>query len=347
MDATQEGALLDRIENYLTAQDTPATEEPKQEDVADEPKGESEEVTAEVEEPEAEQEPKDDVQDEGEESHLEISHLANYLGVDEDRLDVDEDGTVYVKTKIDGEEGRAKFQDLVKSYQLEGHLNKQNMEVAEQKKALQAKIAEVEQQATQRVQQLESLTKLAWDELNREYNAVNWQELRQYDPAEYAAKLADFQQRDARIRSALSHLDQEKSQSEQVKQAKLAEKLAESEKLVLQSIPEWMNQEVANRDVAKLKEYLPKAGFTLDENDYLTDHRFVVMLRKAMLYDDLQQSKDIVTKKVVKAPKLVKPGSPQTKQERDGKTITALKSTIKKSGGDKGIEEYLLRTGKV
>lgn len=341
MDATQEGAILDRLENYLTAQESPV-EEPKQTEQVEE----VEEVPAETE-VEAEQEQKDDVPSEVEESQLELSQFAKILGIDEDKLDLDDEGNVYVKTKIDGEEGRAKFHDLVKSYQLEGHLNKQNMEVAEQRKALQAKMAEVEQQAQARVQQLEAVTNVAIQELHREFQSIDWQTLRATDPGEYAAKLTEFQQREARIGQAVQQIQAEKYQAETQNQERFKEYLREESQKLLNAIPEWSNPEIAQKEKTELKSFAVQHGFTAQELDQLSDHRSVLILRMAKAYADLQKSKPDVTKKVVKAPKLVKPGSPVSKQERDQNSVAALKSAIKKSGGDKGIEAYLLRTGKV
>ena len=42
------------------------------------------------------------------------------LGIDADSVDVDEDGTIKVKTKIDGTEGTAKLQDLLRSLPASG-----------------------------------------------------------------------------------------------------------------------------------------------------------------------------------------------------------------------------------
>lgn len=340
MDATQEGAILERLENYLTASDSPV--EQKQE-----VKAEVEvEVPAETE-VEAEQEQKEDVQDEVTESQIELSTFAQILGIDEDKLDVDDDGNVYVKTKIDGEEGRAKFQDLVKSYQLEGHLNKRNMEVAEQQKMLQAKMAEVEQQAQARIQQLEAVTSVAIQELQREYQSVDWQNLRVADPGEYAAKIAEFQQREARIGQAVQKIQAERQQAELQNQERFNNYLREESQKLLNAIPEWTKPEVAQKEKNDIKTYAMGYGYQPAELESLADHRQVLILRKAMLYDQIQKSKPDVTKRVVKAPKLVKPGSPVSKQERDSESLASLKSTIRKSGGDKGIEAYLLRTGKV
>lgn len=342
MDATQtEGAILGRIEKYLSPQDAPAQPEPKAESVEEEVK------EAPAVEEEAEQEQTDDVQDDVTESQIELSQFASILGIDEDKLDVDDDGNVFVKTKIDGEEGRAKFQDLIKSYQLEGHLNKQNMEVAEARKALQAQIVEHEQQAQARLQQLESLSQIAYQELQREYQSIDWQTLRVSDPGEFAAKVTEFQQREANIGQAFQKIQTEKQQAENQNKERFNQYLRDESAKLLQAIPEWSKPEVALKEKAELKTFAMSHGFQAEELDQLSDHRSVLMLRKAMLYDQLQQSKPGIEKRVIKAPKLVKPGSPVTRQERDKTSLAAIKDTIRKSGGEKGVVEFLLKTGKV
>lgn len=348
-EATQQGASVhERLEALLAADEAPvseATDEPNEALEADETAVESEEEAAEQDDAAETEEASEDAQ-EGDEPHIELSHLAEYLGIDEDRLAVDDDGKVYVKTKVDGEEGRAKLNDLIKSYQLEGHLNKRNMEVAEQQKALQAKQAELEQQAQARLQQLEDLTKLAYQELQQEYQAVNWAELERDDPAMYATMQLKFQQRQNRLQQAHQQMQQERAQLQQTQQEAYQRHLREESQRLLQAIPEWADEAVAKKERGEIRSFALEAGFKAEEVDNIADHRVVKLLRDAMRYRQLQQSKPEVTKKVKTAPKLVRPGQASSPQERQAQGMSKLKSTIRKSGGKEGIAAYLLATGK-
>lgn len=334
-----------RLEAYLEPRTAPATtddEQPTQTADADIP---GEEVDA-AQDEEAEA-PKGDDSGEENEPQLTTTEIAKYLGLDETIVDVDDEGNLLVKTKVDGQEGAAKLQDLLRSYQLKGHLDNRHREIVEQEQALREQLAAVEQQAQARVQQLEDLSKLAYQELQREYQSIDWQTLRSTDPAEFAAKVTEFQQREARIGQAMQHAQSERQQAEVQNQERFKEYLREESQKLQQAIPEWSKPEVAQKERAELRAYAINHGFQQQEIDQLSDHRSVVVLRKAMMYDQLQKSKPEISKKVVKAPKLVKPGTSATKQERDKLSLSAIKTAIKKSGGDKGIEEYLLRTGKV
>jgi hypothetical protein len=84
---------------------------------------------------------------------------------------VDESGVPIIKTKIDGKDGAAKLADLVKSYQLQGHAENRARAVAEQEKALQTRMQEVEQHVKARVDHVEQLANVAGAELMREYQS--------------------------------------------------------------------------------------------------------------------------------------------------------------------------------
>lgn len=347
--ATQQGASVeDRLEAYLgedEAAPEAETEAVQAEPEAVEEEAEGEEVEA--SEDDAEEDRDADAQ-EGEGEQLGLEDLAQYLKIEADRLDVDDEGNVYLKTKVDGEEGRATLQDLIKSYQLEGHLNKQNMEVAEQRKALQAKMAEAEQQAQSRLQQLEHLTQAAYQEMMGEYNAINWQQLREDDPSEFAAKQLEFQQRQQRINQMAQQVQGQRQQSEQVSTEAQRAKLAEEGAKLLQAIPEWSDSAVAQREKSELRQWMLSTGMEPQSVDAISDHREVVLLRKAMLYDRLQSSKPAISKKVKAAPKkLVKPGQSKSQQERAQQSVRSMRSVIQKSGGKQGVEDFLIASGKV
>src|SRR6478752_4270167 len=87
---------LARIEQMLRAEDGPDEDKSAQDDVATDGDGQK-----------------------SSEPQLTTSDLAKYLGLEDGSLDLEEDGSVKFKTKVDGVEGAAKLQDLLKSYQLQ------------------------------------------------------------------------------------------------------------------------------------------------------------------------------------------------------------------------------------
>ena len=221
------------------------------------------------------------------------------------------------------------------------------MEVTEQKKALESKMAELETQTQAKLQQLEDLTQIAWKQLTQEYQSIDWNELRYQDPGEYAAKQADFARRQAEIQGAYQEVQTERQQSADKQKEKSQTTVQEETNKLLNAIPEWKDNVIAEKERGEIRSFARTLGYTDQELSNLVDHRQVLLMRDAMKYRALQSSKTTVEKRVTKAPKLAKPGSPVSKQEREANNLKSLKSTVKKSGGKKGIAEYLLATGKV
>ena len=351
MSATQQGvetSIHDRLMGVIAPE--PEQETAVSEDIAEEtedleaeaPEAVTDEVAEEVS---VEAEPSEIEAQDGEPSdvqEIELSHIAEYLGATEDQFTVSDDGSLMVKTKIDGVEGQAKFSDLLKSYQLEGHLNKQSTEVAETQKALQSKLAEADQQIAEKVQQLESLSQLAYNDLLSEYNKIDWAELRANDPAEYTAKQMDFQNRQAQIGNLYQQAIDQREALSATDQAKMQEKIAEESTKLLQAYPAWSNPEVLQKEWKATGEYAARNGYSPEDYQSITDHRVLIALDKARKFDSLNKESQKVTKLVRKAPKIAKPGSTAAKIPSKQAADQKLKAQIKRDGGGKALHEYFL-----
>jgi len=331
---TADDNIQERLEKYLSADEPQAKPEPAA------PAPEAEQGAEEVPEVEPES-------DEGqaEEPSLAVSDLAKYLGIDESALDVDESGELHLKTKVDGQEGKAKLQDLITSYQLRAHLDNETRAAAENRKALQAHAAQVEQTIQERLGYVENLTNAAQAELQREFQGIPWQELRVNDPGQYAAYLADYQERQAQINNIAQVAANERQQFENQRTEQARQNRAEEAGKLLTVIPEWSDREVAIKENNETKAWAIKNGIPEQEYDGIPRAAYLGALRKAMLFDRMQGTKAAVEKRVIAAPKLVKPG--QAPSRGPDSNIRNLKAQIQKSGGKDGIVEYLLATGKV
>ncbi|MGD9381212.1 MAG: hypothetical protein PVI03_02095 [Candidatus Thorarchaeota archaeon] len=350
MSATQEGvesSIHDRLMSVLepemeqeidTSEESvePEAGEEVEELEAVEAEGDEESVEAEPSEIEAqEQEPSEPAQE------IELVHIAEYLGASEDQFTVSDDGELMVKTKIDGEEGQAKFSDLLKSYQLEGHLNKQSTELAETKKALQSKLADADGEIAQKVQQLETLSQLAYNELLSEYNAIDWAELEQDQPDIYAAKMIKFQNRQNEIANLYQKAQDQRSELAATGKV-TPEKIAEEKSKLLAAIPEWADEATFNKEWTSVGEYAISNGFSSEEYQGTTDHRLLVLLNKARQFDALNQKSPQVTNRVRKAPKIAKPGSTASKISNKQMEAQKRMAKIKRDGGGNALHEELL-----
>lgn len=336
-------SISERIEGFLAASEAPQSDPAPSEP----PKAETQQPETEAPETEAENSTAGDEPDAGEEPQISLSDVAKLLGVDESALDVDEDGGVKVKTKIDGKEGAAKFNDLLKSYQLQGHVDAKAREAAETQKALQERVSQFEAYAQQEAQRIAQLAEVAHKELMRDAANIDWDALAQQDPAAYVANQHNFQQRQARVQQLLNEAQQQQANYLQAQQAKVQQTLQQESQRLSSLIPEWADEKVRETEKTELRTWAKAQGFTDQDLSGLTRADVVSMMRKAMLYDKGQTKAEIVEKKVRAAPKLVKPGQSMDAAQRAKESVRSLKDNIRKTGGRSGIAEYLMATGKV
>lgn len=346
-------SITDRLERYLAAEDSPEPEQKAQgndggadddeyiDDTSDDGKPDPD-ANAEQDDKPAGDEQQDDQQ-----PQMTTADFAKVLGIDESMIDLDEEGVPIIKTKIDGKDGTAKFADVLKSYQLQGHVDNKAREVAEQQKALQQRMAEADQAVKARLDQMDNVIALAGDELVREFKSVDWQWLCENNAGEYAARMADFQARQQQLQAYAQHSENEKKGLE-AKQIENLKAFAAQERERLQSvIPEWKDAAIAKQEADAIKEWGAKNGFEDHELKSIIRAPHVSALRKAMLYDRLQQAKPETEKRVRTAPKLVKAGQAQA-QSREQVTVRNLRDNVRKSGGKTdAVAAFLMASGKV
>lgn len=338
---TADASPIDRLERFLSADEAP------------EPQATPEPVTAQEPEQadaptETDSEPADEPKPDSEtpnEYHL--SDIAKLLGADESALDVDDDGNVLVRTKVDGQEGKAKFADLVKSYQLQGHVDKQVREAAEMRKAAQEQAQAVQQQVQIQQQLVGHIAevKAVEAELSK-YHAINWRDLYDSDPAT-AAKLdhqyRELQQQHAQkvnvVNQAHQHLQQ---QSEQQRHATLVTE----RQALLKAVPDWADDAKAAKDKEAIMADLKSRGYTDNDLQNLSDHKAVLLARDAWLYRQQQTANRTAEKQVRAAPKIIKPGT-SGQGNNPAKTIQNLKNAVRSTGSRQSVADYLLATGKV
>jgi len=325
-------STLDRLERYLAADAPEPQAKPSQEA-----------------KPDAAED--DDVKPDGdgqqsEQPQLSTSDLAKLLGLDDGAIDLDEDGSVKLRTKVDGVEGAAKLQDLLKSYQLQEHVDKKAREVAESQKALQTRQQEAEQQFQQRLQYAQNLANVAANQLMREYQSVDWATLEQQDAGQAALLRQKFQERQIELRGVFENIQQTEAQKEQQRDQERAQFLQAEAARLPQVIPEWKDEATASKEMREIRDWGLKQGISAQDLDSVGNASYVAVMRKAMLFDKLQQAKPAIENKVRTAPVLVKPGQPA--QNSQANSLQNLKLAVKKSGGKSdAVEAYLMASGKV
>jgi len=326
--------ILDRIKGQFFPEADPASTQPDEAEPVD-----AEEATQET----AQESPQESEtqHDEGE-IEFDLADIAKVLDIDVDQLDVDEDGSLIILNKVDGETGRAKFKDYHTSYQRLGHIDRVNREAAELRKNYETKLSEFEATASKKLDELGVLTEALVTNFNQDFQNVDWNGLRYSDPAEYAAKYTEFQQRQNQLTQLINQVQTNRQTLLEQNRTKQSDMVKQGQIHLREAIPEWNDRTVFDKESQAIEDYALSVGFSPEEYSQLSDWRAVVILREAMLYRQMKKSAPALTKVVRKAPKIAKPG---TTTQKVNSTAAAL-NKVKQTGGDKdSVLEYLKASG--
>ncbi len=138
---------------------------------------------------------------------------------------------------------------------------------------------------------------------------IDWDRLYREDPIEYVRQrevMRENKEKAAAIQAEQQRLaeiaQQEQMQRFQAVKAKEAQALIEA-------IPSWKDPAKAKAEKAMLVELGQKMGFTPEELGNIFDHRVVLALRKAALYDQMQAKRQGIKPVTNNGPKPAKPGA--------------------------------------
>ncbi len=257
-----------------------------------------------------------------------LKTLAEATGLESDKfMDLE------IPTKIDGKPGSARLRDLIKSYQLEGHLNQKLMTHAETVKGFEAETARKAGEIKTRVEQLNQAVGLAQKILDGEFADTNWPELQRTDPAAFQAKYGAYKMRLDAIQQLNGQVMQEQERETGSQKAAQSAYLADQAKLLESKVPEWSDTGKRDKDVAEMVTTLRDAyGLTEDEVRSTADHRLILIARDAARWQQLQKSKPVTLQKVKTAPKLLKPGTQQTRATQDGFIAQKERDRLRSTG---------------
>ena len=225
-------------------------------------------------------------------ANIGVEDLARYaeaLGLDvEDLIPVE--GRVYVRTKIDGELGQVSLQDLRKGYQKDSSLTRKQQEFIRQQTEWQQAQEQQKQQINEASQVVMHLALQDRDRLVERIKRADLDGLRDSDPAEYAAKIADFTRQDAEIRARYDQAQQYLQRQAQEQQQKVQEwqtKVVQEEHRKLREALKWDSDEKARSGGQAIETYLTGQGFSAQDLAQFVDHRAAVIADKARRYDAL------------------------------------------------------------
>lgn len=209
---------------------------------------------------------------------------------------------------------------------------RKTMEAADVRKTADAEIQKTRQERSVLAQQLNTFAIQADGEIQQLQKALT-EELWANDPVGFIEIERTVKHRQAQQAEAQGHLHN-LNQQQQAEQAEaMKANLEEQGRQLLAKIPEWKDAAKVDAEVKEIKRYLGTAGFA-DAEQSFTDHRFIILSRKAMQYDALMERAKGAVKKVATLPaKVERPGSAEVSKP-DGRT-----DAMKRLGRSGSIED--------
>jgi len=208
--------------------------------------------------------------------------------------------------KVDGKEVEVTLDELQKGYSRTQDYTRKTQQIAEARKQTDAELQEVRAEREQYAQLLGALQ--AQVQQAAQPN-IDWDRLYNEDPIEWVRQrevMRENQEKAAAIQSEQQRLAQ-LSQREQLQQREML--LAQEQEALVAAIPEWKDAKKAQAEKAMLVQFGQKIGFTPDDLKNVVDHRAVVMLRKAALYDQMMSKRGQIKPVTNNGPRPAKPGA--------------------------------------
>lgn len=230
-----------------------------------------------------------------------------------------------VKVKVDGEEIEVPFDEVLKGYSRTADYTKKTQQIAEVRKKAEE---EAETARAARQQYLEGL-ELVKSQIS-DFKEPDWEELRKNDPIEFVTQRELQRERKEKLAALEAEKNRVLSHQQQEQQKWLEQHIQTEQEKLLQVVPEWKDSAKAKAEKEMIAEFAKSLGFTEQELSSLYDHRAVIALRKAALYDQMVSQAE-KTKEAVKAsPQSAKPGT--LKPNLKSKEFAAQRERLAKSG---------------
>ena len=322
-DYSGSGSLSDAHQALLGLLE-PEEDKPKKEEATPE---DSDEEESEGSEEEQEEDLEDDESDDETEEPSDES--------DETEEEDDEDPLYAVK--VDGEDLEIPLSELLSGYSRQSAFTKKSQALAEQRKefenAQQHMGAEYQQIQQERQHYIDSLQRVIENSAEGlgQYQSVDWDRLKADDPMEYLSKREELRESQDRIRGLQQQQADAMQKAEADFQKQHQESLQSEHVKMIEALPEWGEPEKQREIGTKIRDYAITQGFQQQELDSLTDSRSLLVLRKAMLFDDLQNA-DLKGKKLKNKPRVIRAGKGAEKKQSAKKQRDAQMKRLRTSG---------------
>ena len=230
--------------------------------------------------------------------------------------------------KVDGKEVSVTLDELQKGYSRTQDYTRKTQQIAEVRKQAEAETYAVRAEREQYAQLLGALQA----QLQSSEPQIDLERLYHEDPIEWVRQKEVMRERQEKL-GAIQSEQQRLSQVAQYEQQRAMEaQLASQQEALLAALPDWKDPKKAKAEKALVIESAKAAGFTDEDLKSVYDHRLVLLLRKAALFDQMVSKRQGIKPVVNNGPRPAKPGAA-------GRVSTTTESTRAK--------QRLAKTGRI
>ena len=226
---------------------------------------------------------------------------------------------------IDGTDLSVNLEELIQGYQRNADYTRKTQELAQERNQSSEFVERSKKDVEAKLTKLNELNNAAQAQLQQEYAEVDFEKLYEEDPVE-AARL------EHKMRKKHEQLAQVSQQTQELQAQEFNKYLGEQQKLLSQKVPELMDEQKGPRFKQQMRDYLGNIGFNDNEINSVYDHRYVMLVKDAMNYRNLQKAKPGIKKKVANAPKVVKGGVAKSKGQVNAEARRQQLSKLRKTG---------------
>jgi hypothetical protein len=224
---------------------------------------------------------------------------------EDDEESEEQDQPTVFTVKVDGKEVEVTLDELQKGYSRTQDYTRKTQQIAEIRKQVEAETEAVRAERAQYAQMLGALQA----QLQGAETQIDWDRLYQEDPIEWVRQKEGMREKQEKLQAIQFEQQRVAQLTQQEQQQHFESHLQAQHAKLLEIIPEWKDPAKAKAEKQLLVEFGQKTGFTPEELKAIVDHRAVVALRKAALYDQMMTKRKAITPVTNNGPRPAKPGA--------------------------------------
>ena len=224
--------------------------------------------------------------------------------LDEETQEEEKPTEVYT-VKVDGKEIDVTLDELQKGYSRTQDYTRKTQQIAETRKAVEAEAGAIRAERQQYAQLLGALKQ----QLESTEAPVDMDRLYNEDPIEWVRQSEVMRQKQDKLAAIQSEQQRLSQLTAQQRAQEMQAHLATQQEALIQAVPEWKDSKKAKAEKALLIEFGQKIGFSEEELKNVYDHRAVIALRKAALYDQMMSKRGQIKPVVNNGPRTAKPSA--------------------------------------